>query len=96
MGVSPETAFEYSKNWQEVGSLIGTSIRKGSKLSNELRMLADEYRKHALTFRVQHCEKVAGRLIIPVNLLQLPAFILMGLVPMIGPLILQTLEAFHI
>ena len=96
MGVSPETAFEYSKNWQEVGSLIGASIRKGSKLSNELRMLADEYRKHALTFRVQHCEKVAGRLIIPVNLLQLPAFILLGLVPMIGPLILQTLEAFHI
>jgi hypothetical protein len=96
MGVAPETAFDYSTNWQDVGSLIGASIRKGSKISNELRLLANEYRSQALAFRIQHCEKAAGRLIIPVNLLQLPAFILMGLVPMIGPLVMQTLDAFHI
>jgi hypothetical protein len=96
MGVAPETAFGYSTNWQDVGSLIGASIRKGSKISNELRLLANEYRSQALAFRIQHCEKAAGRLIIPVNLLQLPAFILMGLVPMIGPLVMQTLDAFHI
>ncbi len=96
MGVDPEIAFSHSSNWQAVGKLIATSLIKGTRLSSDLRLLSTEYRELSLTYRIQQVEKIAGRLIIPVNLLQLPAFILMGLVPLVGPLILQTLETFHI
>lgn len=96
MGVSAALAFELSEDWQRIGGLISLAIEKGSQLSRELRMLSDEYRQSCLLFRIEQCERVAGRLIIPVNLLQLPAFILTGLVPMIGPLLSQTFETFHI
>jgi hypothetical protein len=96
MGVSAALAFELSEDWRRIGVLISLAIEKGSQLSSELRMLSDEYRQSCLAFRIEQCEKVAGRLIIPVNLLQLPAFLLTGLVPMIGPLFMQTFETFHI
>lgn len=96
MGVSADIAFGHSQSWRRVGELISASIRKGSRLSNELRLLSDEYRQSSFAYRLQYCEKIASRLIIPVNLLQLPSFILVGLVPMIAPLVFDTFNSFHI
>ncbi len=96
MGISPAAAFGSSTNWQDIGELISLSVNKGTSLASELILLADEYRQQNLSYRIKRSEKFAGRLVIPVNLLQLPAFILMGLIPIVGPIFIQTLETFHI
>jgi hypothetical protein len=96
MGFSPQEAFAPSDSWQEVGNLISESIQKGTKLADDLKSIATEYKNQSLAYRIQYCEKIAGRLVIPVNLLQIPAFILLGLVPLVAPLFTQTLGSFHI
>lgn len=96
MGVSAEKAFKSTVNWQKIGSAISNSIERGTEIANDLRVLADEYRQDAFSYRISRIEKFAGRLVIPVNLLQLPAFMLAGLVPVVAPLVLETLSAFHI
>ncbi len=96
MGFTAQSAFTSSSHWQEVGNLIAESMQRGTRIARDLKILASEYRQQSLNYRIQHCERIAGRLIIPVNLLQLPAFILLGLVPIVAPLLMQTLDAFHI
>lgn len=96
MGFTPDAAFANSSDWKEIGNLISQSIQKGTRIAGDLKLIATEYRQQSLNYRIQHCEKIAGRLIIPVNLLQLPAFILLGLTPLVAPLLLQTFETFHI
>ena len=96
LGFSAQAAFLHSIDWMDIGGLISDSIQKGTKLSEDLKSIAAEYRMRAFSFRINHCEKIAGKLVIPVNLLQIPAFILTGLVPLVAPLFLQTLSSFHI
>lgn len=96
MGQSPALAFMQSTHWQDVGELIAKSMIHGTSIAPDLLRLSDEYRRGVLSYRIQRIERFAGRLIIPVNLLQIPAFILVGVVPMIAPMIMQTLEGFHI
>lgn len=95
MGQPPFKAFESSQSWQDVGKLISSSIARGTSIAPDLFRLSDDYRAEVLSYRIQRLEQFSGRLIIPVNLLQIPAFILMGITPMVAPLILQTLEGFH-
>ena len=96
MGQSPAIAFENSEFWQEVGRLIANSVLRGTPVAQDLFRLSDEYRQQVLSYRIERVEQFAGRLIIPVNLLQIPAFILVGIVPMIAPMVIQILEGFHI
>lgn len=96
MGVDAIQTFSDSNNWRDIGKVISFSIEKGSKIADDLRSLADEYRRDVFSYRVNRIERIAGRLIIPVNLLQIPAFIFLGLIPLVAPLIFETFSAFHI
>lgn len=96
MGVDAIQTFGNSNNWQDIGKVISFSIEKGSKIADDLRLLADEYRRDVFSYRVNRIERIAGRLIIPVNLLQIPAFIFLGLIPLVAPLIIESFSAFHI
>ena len=94
-GVAPSVAFSSAHELlQPLSETIQRSSESGSPLHSALLQQASVWSENFNSSRVQKIEKVAERLIIPVTLLQLPAFFILGVVPMIAAEIFPMLENF--
>jgi hypothetical protein len=94
-GVEPNVAFNSAHELlQPLSQTIQRSSETGSPLHAALLNQASVWTENFNTSRIQKIETVAERLIIPVTLLQLPAFFVLGVVPMVAAEIFPMLETF--
>jgi hypothetical protein len=94
-GVEPNIAFASSHSLlQPISETIQRSSQTGAPIYESLMTQVRLWNETLQTQRIQNVEKVAERLIVPVALLQLPAFFLLGVIPMVAAEILPMLETF--
>lgn len=92
-GVSVPAAFSGS-NWNQISSVVDQALRTGAPIANALFELAAHWRRASLSTVLTEIEQRASRNVVYVTLLQLPAFILMGLVPLVAASIFPLMEVF--
>jgi hypothetical protein len=94
-GVAPSVAFASAHELlSPLSQTIQRSSETGSPMHSALLNQAEVWIEKFDSSRVQKIETVAERLIVPVTLLQLPAFFVLGVAPMVAAEIFPMLETF--
>ena len=84
-GVEPATAFaEAGEHWQEVAVAISQTMSAGAPVASGLASLSEHWQQELGERAIERVERIAARSVIPVSLLQLPAFIIGGLFPILA------------
>jgi len=95
LGVDPTHVFSQSRTeWREVAPLLGRAITVGAPVADALSASADSFLRTMEYERVQRVQSTAALTPLPVSLFQIPAFILLGLVPSVMAHVLPLLEMF--
>ena len=83
-GVSPAVAFnEAGSEWQAVAASLQQSAVDGAPVARGLLDLSHHWQREARELELARIESVAARTVLPVSLLQLPAFLVGGLLPLV-------------
>lgn len=90
----PQAFSEGEGNWRQIAVVVDQSLRTGAPLSAALLNLADQWQQNYLSEQVVLIEKRSSRFAVGVTLLQLPAFILVGLVPVVAASLFPLFEMF--
>jgi Flp pilus assembly protein TadB len=90
----PQAFSEGEGNWRQISVVVDQSLRTGAPLSAALLNLADQWQQNYLTDEIVLIEKKSSKFSVGVTLFQLPAFILVGLVPVIAASLLPLFEMF--
>jgi len=94
-GVDPELAFAQAPLvWRDIAETVGRAHRTGAPISRNLQQVAFQWLQAASEQHILRIERIAGRLIVPVALCQLPAFVLLGVVPLVAAELLPMLHGF--
>lgn len=94
-GVEPAVAFETAHELlRPISETIQRSAQTGAPVHDTLLRQAKMWQDEFQTQSIQKTVAAAERLIVPVTLLQLPAFFLLGVVPMVVAEIAPMLETF--
>lgn len=84
-GVEPAVAFASAgEQWQEVAVAIAQTMSAGAPVASGLAALSEHWQRELGESAIERVERVAARAVIPVSLLQLPAFIIGGLLPILA------------
>ncbi|MEY3407592.1 MAG: hypothetical protein RL038_653 [Actinomycetota bacterium] len=92
-GVSVPAAFA-GTNWNQIAVVVDQALRSGAPISAALFELANHWQRTSLAEQLADVERRAGRYVVFVTFLQLPAFILMGLVPLVAASIFPLVDTF--
>lgn len=92
-GVSVPAAFSNS-SWNQISTVVDQALRTGAPISNALFELAGHWQRARLSSALTEIEQRAAKNVVWVTLLQLPAFILMGLIPLVAASIFPLLKVF--
>jgi Flp pilus assembly protein TadB len=90
----PQAFSEGEGNWRQISVVVDQSLRTGAPLSAALLNLADQWQQNYLTDEIVLIEKKSSKFSVGVTLFQLPAFILVGLVPVIAASLSPLFEIF--
>lgn len=90
----PQAFSEGEGNWRQISVVVDQSLRTGAPLSAALLNLADQWQQNYLTDEIVLIEKKCSKFSVGVTLFQLPAFILVGLVPVIAASLSPLFEMF--
>jgi Flp pilus assembly protein TadB len=90
----PQAFSEGEGNWRQISVVVDQSLRTGAPLSAALLNLADQWQQNYLTDEIVLIEKKSSKFSVGVTLFQLPAFILVGLVPVIAASLSPLFEMF--
>ena len=94
-GVDPEIALSSSAGvWHEVSKIFGASARHGIAVVDLLRVQTNNWIAALESHRMTVIEKRAAVAVVPVSLLQLPAFIIVGVVPVVVTQISSIADVF--
>ncbi len=69
-----------------LGRSMATALRTGAPVAETARRLADDLRREALARREQRARTIGVRAALPLGLCMLPAFLLVGIVPVVAGL----------
>ena len=84
-GIEPAAAFSQAGHrWQELAMAIAQTEAMGAPVANGLTSLSEHWQRDLGALELERVERVAARSVLPVSLLQLPAFIIAGLVPVLA------------
>lgn len=94
-GVEPAVAFAAAgEHWQEVAIAISQTMAMGAPVAAGLAALGEHWQRELGDQELERVERIAARAVIPVSLLQLPAFIIGGLLPILAVSVQPLLEAW--
>jgi hypothetical protein len=90
-GIAAHHAFT-GDEWSEIASVLEQGHNSGAKTSTTLQALLAEMNQSYRSARITSLERHASRAVIPVSLLQLPAFIVIAIVPILATQIAPLLD----
>jgi len=93
-GVTPEEAFLKSELWSEIGTSLTFAQNEGARITPVLRALRDKVIDDYQSAREIRIRKQSQLLTVAVSALQLPAFIAVGLVPIVAEPIMAMISQF--
>lgn len=94
-GIEPAAAFAGEDvGLAEIGAAISQTHSSGAPISHALFRAASSVSAHSHAAAVKRVEKIASFAVVPVTALQLPAFILLGLLPVVITQLQPLLTAF--
>lgn len=94
-GVSPQVAFSgASEPWLPIAVALEQCAISGSPVSSGLFELARFWLQEARDENLERVTRIASRAVLPVSLLQLPAFLVGGLVPILAVSLLPLFEGW--
>jgi Flp pilus assembly protein TadB len=90
----PQAFSEGSGDWQQIAVVVDQTLRTGAPLAGALFALSNYWQEASYSEQVNQIERKASRMVVLVTLLQLPAFILLGLVPLVAASLIPLFEIF--
>lgn len=90
LGASWETAWQFGELANELIDLkrtLGFLQETGAPTADLLGVMADRQRRHSFRFAEQSAAKLGVQLVVPLGLCSLPAFICLGVIPVLISLI---------
>lgn len=90
-GIAAHHAFT-GDEWNEIAAVLEQGHNSGAKTSTTLHALLEEMNQSHRSARITSLERHASRAVIPVSLLQLPAFIVIAIVPILATQIAPLLD----
>ena len=90
LGADWQTAWTFSEPVPELKDLqrtLGFLLETGAPTADLLTVMADRQRRHSFRFAEQSAAKLGVHLVVPLGLCSLPAFICLGVIPVLISLV---------
>lgn len=83
MGAAPDEVWRGSDSLTAIGMIVERSFRSGAAVSLLLRQHADSERAAERLRRIENSRRLSTKILMPVSFLGYPAFVVLGLIPVL-------------